>query len=323
MLTALLVIAVIVVLWFALRVRLNPVPNRIAVPETSNLTELQSWLNQREAEVPGLIEGTAAHISFHDEDSPAPTPICFLYVHGFSATWPETAPVTEHLASRNGANVMQARLAGHGLGPEGMETPAEAWLTSLDMSWQIARQLGERVVIVATSTGVPLSIWLTSQPEVSTRVAALLCMSPNFGIHSRYDFLLTAPFSRYWIHYAVGAEQAWDPMNEAQAKAWTYRYSTRALIEMQKVVDWVRRQNLGARNVPMAMMLMKNDPTIDPAHAIDAYHEWGSEEKALIPVTIDGDEASHVFVGNITAPHRVDWVVDEFNKFLDEWLAAD
>jgi hypothetical protein len=36
----------------------------------------------------------------------------------------------------------------------------------------------------------------------------------------------------------------------------------------------------------------------------------------LIPVTLDGDQVEHVFVGDITAPHRVGWCVERFILFL-------
>ncbi|XOV89910.1 MAG: alpha/beta hydrolase [Pseudomonadota bacterium] len=300
------------------RPRLDAKLPQVAVPTLENPAELSAWLDERERNVPGMTPGAEACIQFADPQAPQKTPLCFVYVHGFSATWPETAPVTERLAARFGANVLQARLAGHGTDSAGMVTPAELWLSSLRETWEIATQLGDRVVIVATSTGAPLAVWLASFADVREKLHALLFMSPNFRIRSRFDFLLTFPWSGYWIHWFVGRERSWEPINEAQAKFWTYRYSTLALIEMQKVVAWARQCRLSALQVPLAIMYMKNDPTIDPAAAIRAFEQWGGAPKRLIKVTIDEDEASHVFVGDITAPHRNDWTVDQFATFLAE-----
>ena len=41
-----------------------------------------------------------------------------------------------------------------------------------------------------------------------------------------------------------------------------------------------------------------------------------SQQKRLIQVAIDSESEEHVFVGDITAPHRVNWCVDEFTQFL-------
>jgi esterase/lipase len=288
----------------------------VSVPDCDNLQDLSRWLDEREGAVPGLIDGAGACISFARPDNPRRTPICFVYVHGFSATWPETAPVTERLANHFGANVFQARLAGHGTEPHSMVTPAENWLVSMAETWAIASQLGERIVIVATSTGAPLSVWLASQAQVKDRIHALLFMSPNFKIRNRFDFLLTAPLSRYWIHHLLGRERSWIPVNDAQAKYWTYRYSSLALIEMQKAVDWLKRQRLGKIHTPLALMYMKNDPTINPAAAIRGFARWGATHKRLIPVTVDGDAPDHVFCGDIIGAHRTDWVVTQFEQFL-------
>lgn len=311
------ILAVVTVTLLAARPKLDPEPSVRPLPDTDDLQALADWLDAQERAVPGLVDGAAAHIRFADPETPAKTPLCFLYLHGFSATWPETAPVTERLAERFGANVIQARLAGHGAGPEGMLAPAEAWLTSVYLSWQIATRLGDKVVIVATSTGAPLSVWLASRPEVPNTLHSLLFMSPNFGIRSRLAFLLTAPLSWYWVHLLLGRERYWEPINEAQAKYWTNRYSNRALIEMQKVVDWVSRQDVRRFHTPLATMYMKNDPTIDPGAAIARHTRWGGEPKTLIQVAIDPEEASHVFVGEITAPHRIDWVVRELGNFIE------
>lgn len=302
---------------FGPRPRLDARPPTVAVPRPDDLRELADWLQQREAAVPGIIEGAEARIEFADPENPASTRFCFVYVHGFSATWPETAPVTSRLAARFDANVLQARLAGHGTEPETMVTPAEEWLASMMECWEIARQLGDRIVIVATSTGAPLSLWLASQSGVAQHIAALLFMSPNFGIRRRFAFLLTAPLSRYWIHWFAGRMREWEPANERQARYWSYRYSTLALIEMQKVVDWARQQDLSHFNVPLAVMYMKHDPTVDSASGIRFYERWGATSKALMPVAVDSDAPDHVFAGDIMAPQRTDWCVEQFAGFLE------
>ncbi len=314
---ALIAIVVLIALWIFLRPKLDASPRQAGVPALDDLRDLSAWLDARERAVPDLVDGAAAHIRFANPDAPARTPLAFVYLHGFSATWPETAPVTERLAARFGANVLQARLAGHGVGSEGMLTPAEAWLDSVQLSWEVASQLGERVVIVATSTGAPLAVWLASQPALQSRIHALLFMSPNFGIRSPFDFLLTAPGYRFWIRALLGAERYWEPVNDAQARYWTNRYSNLALTEMQKVVDWTRKQDLGQFRIPLATMVMENDPTISPRAAVRAHEKWGGTPKSLIPIEIDPTEPSHVFVGDITAPHRTDWVVEQFAGFVE------
>ena len=310
-------VALVVIFLLGPRAKLLARRPDVEVPDDLSLPELADWLAEKERQVPDIVEGTEAGIQFASPESPEKTSLCFLYIHGFSASWPETHPVTARLATRYDANVLQARLAGHGSGPDAMIAPAEHWLESVAECWEIATRLGDRVVIVATSTGAPLSVWLASLPGVSERLEALLFMSPNFRIRTRFDFLLTAPWSNRWLHLILGRHREWKPSNDGEAKFWTWRYSTLALIEMQKVVNWVRGRDLKKFTTPLAVMYMVNDPTIDPAAAIHAFTQWGAERKALIPVIVEGEAAEHVFVGDIAGPHRTDWCVGQFAGFLD------
>ncbi len=299
------------------RPRLDSRPRQSLVPHGLTVAELKSWLQAQEAAVDNLTEGAEAHIQWADPEHPAKTALCFLYLHGFSATRQETAPVTEQIAGTFGANAYHARLHGHGVGPEGMDSPSESWLQSVLDAWQIASQLGERVVIVATSTGAPLTIWLIEHiPEAADKIHALLLMSPNYKIKNRFGFLLTWPWARYFVPWLIGKRVSWEPENELSARYWTSAYSYQAVIEMQKVVDWVKAVDFSGYTIPLATMYMKNDTTIDPDAAIDRHNSWGGTEKQLIPVAIDGDAHEHVFAGYITGPHRVDWCVAEFTRFL-------
>jgi esterase/lipase len=303
------------------RPKLNAKAPPSRVPEGLTGIDLEYWLIGREAQVSNIIDGAEARISWHDPKAPAKTPLCFLYVHGFSASRQETAPVTQLLAERYHANIYDARLEGHGVGHDGMFSEAESWLQSMIDAWEVASRLGERVVIVATSTGAPLSIWLASQPGVADRLQAILLMSPNFKVRSPFGFLLTWPWAPHWVQLVIGKTHEWEPESEAHGLYWTSRYSTLALIQMQKTVDWLKTQNLVNYKTPLALMYMRNDSTINPEAAVKALNLWGSHLKKSIPVTLDGETAEHVFVGHLGGPHRTEWTVDQFAQFLETTFA--
>ena len=52
-----------------------------------------------------------------------------------------------------------------------------------------------------------------------------------------------------------------DPENSNVAKYWTSSYSTRALIEMQKVVDWAKNF-VPTIDLPLLTFYVKNDPQL-------------------------------------------------------------
>ena len=57
------------------------------------------------------------------------TELALVYLHGFSASRQETAPLSEDLARQLGANLFVTRLSGHGRSPQAMGEPSvRDWL---------------------------------------------------------------------------------------------------------------------------------------------------------------------------------------------------
>jgi esterase/lipase len=320
MLFALVILSLLLLL--VPRPTLNPRPPASLVPSELSLTDLKAWLETQEALHPHVITGAEARIRFADKEPLQKTSYAILHIHGFSACRQETAPVTDEIADNFGCNLVEVRLAGHGLSKNVMKASAEEWLQSVVNGYDIAGQLGHNIIIIGTSTGATLAAWATAMLQKRPdQITALLLMSPNFRVNSRFDFLLTLPAAQIWIPWILGRERHWQPENELVAKYWSSRYPTQAVIEMQKVVSWFRKQNLNAYHTPLALMYMKNDPTIDPVAAVRGFEQWGAVQKQLIPVTVNGEDAEHVFAGALSKTDRTAWCVRQFHDFLTQLKA--
>lgn len=303
------------IFWFAPRPRLNSDAPKSQVPANFSLESLPEWLHEHEQSHGSVIEGAEATIDWATK--PEVTELCVLYVHGFSATRQEIAPIPEKVAAHFGANVVHTRLAGHGLSENPMAATAEDWLQSMVDAWEIASRIGKKVVIIAVSTGAPLSIWLNEQVIEKDRVHSFIFLSPNFRIRNPFGFLLTWPWAESWVPLVIGREHRWEPENEMAARYWTNRYETQAVIEMQKVVDWASKLKPDAEQAPMATLYMEDDPTINHTAAVAFHSRWPAGDKQLHRVTLDAQNPQHVFAGDITAPHRTDWCVDVCTRFIE------
>ncbi|MDG1925760.1 MAG: hypothetical protein P8I59_11000, partial [Pseudomonadales bacterium] len=113
------------------RPKLSDQPPESRVPKSLRVKDLSDWLRGIEAQEPLVVDGGAARIRYQDPDNPTQTPFAFLGIHGFSACRQETAPVTQRLADDFKANLIEVRLAGHGLPENGMDCAAEDWLASV------------------------------------------------------------------------------------------------------------------------------------------------------------------------------------------------
>ncbi|MDA0977702.1 MAG: alpha/beta hydrolase [Proteobacteria bacterium] len=297
------------------RPTLNSEPPRTRVPDDHGPADLVDWLKAHETAHRHVVAGAEASIVWAGQAA-ARTPLCLLYLHGFSASRQETAPLCDHVAAELGANLVYTRLAGHGLAESAMEATAEEWIASALDGWEIASRLGEKVVIVATSTGAPLAVWLCQHITNLDQVHSLVFLSPNFKIRNPFGFMLTWPLADRWISKLVGEEHSWEPENEQAARYWTHRYSVNAVIEMQKIVDWARKYARTDLDIPLLTVYMEGDPTISDRAAVAFHRRWGSKHKLLKRVPIDDTNPQHVFVGSITAPHRLDWTTTTLLNFI-------
>ena len=310
----LLAFVLLVTFRYAPRPKLDAISRQPRVPKGLNPGDLEDWLYADEAQQNNVIKDAEACILWAERRTP--TEFCVLYIHGFSASRQEISPVPEKISEMLSANLVCARLAGHGLSRQPMQASAEDWLQSVTDAWDIASRIGKKVIIIAVSTGAPLSIWLSQNSFVSRRLHCLLFISPNFQIRNRFGFILTWPWAKVWVPKLMGRERAWEPENELVAKYWSSRYSINAVIEMQKVVDWARRTELKSSRIPLATLYMEGDPTINHQAAIAFHEAWQADHKKLIRVTIDPENIQHVFTGTISAPHRVDWTVQTCLEFI-------
>ena len=328
-------ITISVLIWLLARYggpTLNARAPESRVPIGLQYSDLVDWLKTQEDQLP-IVAGAESRIllagpskdgnGLNPKGQDNKTPVSILHIHGFSACRQETAPVAEQLANRLGAHLVEARLAGHGLTSQAMEASAEDWLQSVTDGVDLAHRLGERFLIIGTSTGAPLGCWAAKVlAERYGSPLAMMYMAPNFGINQSFAWLLTLPGSRFFIPLILGATRTWEAESEAVAKYWSTSYSTLAVIEMQKVVDWFEAQSPASWNMPLGIMLGDLDPTISAKKALRVLEKWGDPRSKRLPIPEQETMAQHVFAGDIAGPDLTTHCVDQFELFAKECLTA-
>ena len=116
-----------------------------------------------------------------------------VYLHGFSASQEEGDPVHVEFARAFGCNLYLSRLAGHGIDTIDamINLTAEELWNSAKEAYAIGKQLGKKVIILATSTGGTLALKLAAEyPEIT----GLILLSPNIAINDPNAWLLNNPW---------------------------------------------------------------------------------------------------------------------------------
>lgn len=302
------VIVVLVVLLVAVAGALYLLGPRVAsdttvtFDETALGSDAEAWLAASEARVAGIRPGLAKEIVWAFPASRARTPLSIVYIHGFSASKGEVRPLPDKVAQALGANLFFTRLVGHGQSEAAMgDSSLNDWVNDTAEALAVGRAIGEKVVVIATSTGGSLAAWAATQPALAKDVAALVLISPNFGVQAAGAGLLTGPWGLQLAELLIGKERSFEPANDMQRALWTWRYPTRATLPMAATVALARAQSYDKVEIPALFVVSDGDTVIKPAEAKEIAALWGGPHE-LMAVDDPGDPSSHVLAGDALSP---------------------
>lgn len=275
-------------------------PTQRALPPQT-LAALDGWIEKSEAAFTDIRPGTAKGIVWHAPDHQR-TPWSVVYLHGFSASRLETAPLAEMVGKALGANVFYTRLTGHGRAGSAMgEATPQDWMADALEAVRVGQALGERVLVISCSTGSTLATWLATSPEAQ-RVAAHAFVSPNFGPKDKKSELINGPWGQNIALAIEGETRGWTPDDAREANGWTTRYPTRALFPMMALVKAVRESDLSTFQTPVLMLYSEQDQTVDPLEIQSAFARIGAPLKSIETVNYSKSKGQHVLAGDIKAP---------------------
>ena len=281
----------------------------------TQLSALDGWIARQEAVFPDIRPGNAKGVVWHGQPGQK-TPWSLVFVHGYSASRMEVAPLPDRVAQALGANVFYTRLVGNGRTGEAMgEATVQDWLADVVEAVRIGQALGDRVLVMGVSTGATLATWLALRPE-GRDVDAYVFMSPNYGPKDKRSELINGPWGQQ-LALALEGEMRGQPSSDPrEEQGWTNRHATRALFPMMALVKRVRESDLSAFQAPVLVLYSQRDQTVDPQEIERTFARFGSPRKVLEHVTYSESVRQHVLAGDIKAPQAtepmaaqiVDWI---------------
>lgn len=270
-----------------------------------DIAQLSDWIQKSESAFADIKPGNAKGIVWASAPGQR-TRWSVVYIHGFSASRLETAPLAEVVASQLGANVFYTRLTGHGRASGdamGDATPQD-WMSDTLEAVQIGQTLGERVLLISCSTGGTLATWLGTSADAA-KVSAHVFVSPNFGPKDKRSEIINAPWGRKIALWVQGATRSWTPESAQEANAWTPSYPTKAIFPMMALVKSVRDSDLSLFQTPVLVLYSERDETVDTTELKAAFTRLGSARKSIEPVAYSKSKGQHVLAGAIKDPDAV------------------
>ncbi len=266
-------IAVVVIVYF-----LGPQPPKpnfnYTLPLIADSSNMDSYVRTIEQEHK-IKPNNEAKIIWADSTHTV-TEYAIVYLHGFSASQMEGAPVHQNIAKQFHCNLYLARLAEHGIDTteDMLNLTAENYWESAKQAYAIGRKLGKKVILMSTSTGGTLSLQLAAAyPEI----AGLIMYSPNIEINNPAAPLLNnhwglqiarlvkkgnyadIPFTnpsypKYWnTHYRLEATVALENLLEATMNKETFNKVTQPVLALYYFKDEAHQDNVVKVSATKAM----------------------------------------------------------------------
>ncbi|MCV9996979.1 alpha/beta fold hydrolase [Pararhizobium sp. YC-54] len=266
------------------------------------MDDIDARLAASESAFPDIRPGLAKEIVWAAPGAKNRTALAIVYIHGFSASKGEVRPLPDLVAKALGANLFYTRLAGHGQSGDAMAKASVAdWQEDMREALDVAALIGDRTLIIATSTGAALASWALAQPVLAARVEGAVFLAPNFRIRGRGAFLLTAPLARLSARLILGRRRSFVPLNALHAAYWTTEYPVSALLPVASLVAQVRALPFERIGTPALFIQSPRDQVVDARQTAAVAGRWGGPATLLDPGET-GDPYAHVIAGDALSP---------------------
>jgi len=301
----------------------KPVFETPVITLPSSLPELETQINNSEKAVKGLKPDNEARIVWADTSKKEKTKIAILYLHGFSASQAEGDPVHKDLAKKFNANLYLARLAEHGIdrGDSSMiNLTADEYEASAERALKIAEKLGDEVVVIGTSAGGALTIFLASR---HSEIKAIVLYSPCVKLYASTASLLNKPWGLQIGRMASGGPMRIDTAeSKKHENYWTLRYRVEALVALVNMYSNTMKPEVFSKiKCPVFLAYyykneIEQDKTASVPAMLKMFDELGTpaglKQKMAFPET-----GAHVIASYIRSK---DWqgVERETDKFLTD-----
>ena len=232
----LLVLILLAVLYF-----IGPHPSKpvysMVMPVVAALPDLPNFISQQELQH-RIKPGNTAQIVWYNDYLKSKTDFSLVYLHGFSASHEEGNPVHRNMARKFGCNLYLSRLSQHGIdtSEQLMNLTADNYWESAKQALAIGRQLGNKVILMGTSTGATQALQLAA--AYPDQVFAIMLYSPNIAINDPNAWLLNDPWGLQIARLVKsGNYQVPSDKRPAYLKYWNSPYRLEAVVALEERLE--------------------------------------------------------------------------------------
>ncbi len=261
-----------------------------------------------------------ARIVWVNDTAREKTAYAILYLHGFSASQAEGEPVHKNIAAGFNCNLYLSRLAEHGIDTteQLINFTADKLWESAKEAYAIASKLGDKVIIMGTSTGGTLALMLAANyPEIHS----LILLSPNVSIFDKNAWLLNKPWGLEMARMVIGSDYVYaDDERPIYKQYWNFDYRLEAVTELQEMLEISMTKELFQKIEQPTLMLYyyKDEVHQDSVVSVEAMHKMFTALKTPqhLKKSIAMPNAGNHVLGSYIKSGDVEGVQNEIENFM-------
>jgi pimeloyl-ACP methyl ester carboxylesterase len=288
---------------------------------------LEAYIKSNEA-LHKLKPDNEARVVWANDSLKNKTGYSLVYLHGFSASQAEGDPVHKNIAAAFGCNLYLSRLAEHGIDttePMMNLTAEENW-ESAKQALAIGKQIGNKVILMGTSTGGTNALQLAA--AYPGDIAALILLSPNIAINNDKAWVLNKPWGVKVARLVTGNDhKISNDTSTVYRQYWYSRYPFEGTAALQEIIATSMLPETFARvKQPVLMLYYYKDSTHqDDVVKVDAmlqmFDELGTpaalKRKQAMP-----NAGDHV-IGSYIKSHDLEGVQNAIALYMKEVLKME
>lgn len=300
-----------------------PTPKILDTEINSDIINLEQFITNKEVAVKDLKPNNQARIIWADDSLHQKTEYALVYLHGFSASQEEGAPIHTDFGKRYGMNVYLSRLEDHGRRDTNSfeQLTPENFIQSAEDAIDIGKKLGNKVIVMSCSTGGTLSAILASAGE---DIHSMIMYSPNIDIYDPKSDLLLYPWGKRFSELVLGGQYNRIVYDTLAQKYWNSVYHTNSLFALKTMIhEYMNPETFAKIKVPVFMGYYykdedNQDKVVSVARMLDFYKQIGTPEEQKRKVAFPA--AGHHVISSYVMSKDIKNVANETYRFAEEIL---
>lgn len=292
-----------------------------AVPATAGL---EQYIAANEA-LHKLKPNNEARIVWANDSLKQKTEYAIIYLHGFSASQEEGNPTHRNVAKTFGCNLYLSRLSQHGIDTTDqlVNLTADNYWESAKQALAIGKQLGNKVILMGTSTGGTLALQLAA--TYPDDIAALVLYSPNIAINDPNAWLMNDHWGVQIARLVKGSKYTESEDERPVYKQyWNKIYRLEAVAALEELLETsMNKETFGKVKQPVLLLYyykdeQRQDDVVKVSAIRKMYSELGTDTTLSRSIALPNTE-NHVLGSHLKSKDLVS-VERETKRFLEDIL---